>query len=75
MYHPDQIGANERIAALAQPFSAGRCLAPGCSCKDARIVSRRKAAFFAATARRRNETADRVIAPEPGWRLVAALGA
>jgi hypothetical protein len=32
-------------------------------------VSHRKAAFFAAIARRTGETADRTIAPEPGWTL------
>ena len=47
------------------------CLVDGCTCKDARIVSRRKAAYFAARARGNGQTADRVIAPEPGWRIVA----
>ncbi len=44
---------------------AGACLVAGCTCKDARIVSFRRAAFFAAIARRTGETADRVIAPDP----------
>ncbi len=47
----------------------GRCLAEGCSCKDARIVSRRRAGFFAALAQKRGQTANRVIAPEAGWEL------
>ena len=45
------------------------CLVEGCSCKDARIVSRRRTAFFAAWAQEHGETADRSVAPELGWRL------
>ena len=45
------------------------CLVDGCGCKDARIVSRRKAAYFAARAQGNGQTADRVIAPEPEWRI------
>jgi hypothetical protein len=45
------------------------CLVAGCTCKDARIVSRRRAAFFAAWAKGRGETADRRIAPDPDWGL------
>jgi hypothetical protein len=45
------------------------CLVDGCSCKDARIVSRRRAAYFAARARQTGQTADRVVAPEPEWSL------
>jgi hypothetical protein len=41
----------------------------GCPCKDARIVSTRRAAFFAAWARDHGETADRAVAPELGWRI------
>jgi hypothetical protein len=47
----------------------GRCLAEGCPCRDARILLRRRATFFADLAARRGETANRVIAPEPGWIL------
>jgi hypothetical protein len=50
----------------------GACLAYGCPCKDARIVSYRRAGFFAAIARRRFQNADRVVAPEPGWRIPRA---
>ena len=50
----------------------GACLVAGCPCKDARIVSTRRARFFAALAIRAGETADRVIAPEPEWRLPTA---
>ena len=44
----------------------------GCPCKDARFVSHRRAAFFAAMARRTGETADRIIAVDPAWLLPAA---
>ena len=47
----------------------GSCLTAGCPCKDPRLVSPRRAAFFAAMARRSRETADRVVAVEPGWRI------
>jgi hypothetical protein len=76
MYHPDQIAVSERLAALALPSTAGHhCLTAGCSCKDPRIVSTRRARFFGSLTKRRGQTADRVVAPEPGWRLVAPLGA
>jgi hypothetical protein len=45
------------------------CLVLGCPCKDARIVSQRRAAFYAAVARDHGETADRRIAPDPSWHL------
>ena len=47
----------------------GSCLTAGCPCKDPRIVSSRLAAYFAAMARRSGETADRIVAVEPGWRI------
>src|SRR4051794_24268154 len=47
----------------------GSCVADGCLCKDARILSYRRAAFFAAVAQRRSQTADRIVAPESGWRI------
>jgi hypothetical protein len=49
------------------------CLVEGCPCKDARIVSRRRAAFFATWARDHGETADRAVAPEAGWRIPTLL--
>lgn len=72
MFHPDQTNIRylpEPAAAteLAAPAWTRACLVDGCACKDARIVSHRRAAFFAALARRTGETADRVIAPEAGW--------
>jgi len=45
------------------------CLVEGCPCKDARIVSQRRAAFFASRARDQGETANRTVAPEMGWRI------
>ena len=45
------------------------CLVAGCTCKDARIVSHRRAAFFAAWAKDHGETANRLIDPDPTWRL------
>ena len=51
------------------------CLVAGCPCKDARIVSHRRAAFFAAVARRTGETADRIVAAEAGWRIPTFEGA
>jgi len=53
----------------------GACLTSGCPCKDARIVSHRRAAFYATVARSSGETADRVVPPEPGWRLPAPVAA
>ena len=54
-----------------QAVDRGRrgCLVDGCPCKDARIVSRRRRAFFAAWAQNHGETADRMVAPELGWRI------
>jgi hypothetical protein len=51
--------------------SRKRCLAPGCPCADGRILSRRHASFFAALATRKGQTANRVVAPEPGWAIPA----
>ena len=45
------------------------CLAEGCPCRDARIVSHRRARFFAHVALANGETAQRVIRPESGWTL------
>ena len=47
------------------------CLVDGCSCKDARIVSTRRAAFYAVRAQANGETADRAIAAEPDWLVPA----
>jgi hypothetical protein len=45
------------------------CLVPGCPCKDARIVSHRRAAFYAAWAREHGETADRIVIVDPDWAI------
>jgi len=68
MFHPNQLRTGEAIL-IAEPGRPGACLVAGCTCKDARIVSVRRAAFFAAVARRSGETADRRIEPEPGWTI------
>jgi hypothetical protein len=48
------------------------CLVEGCPCRDARIVSHRRAKFFAHLAVASGETAQRVIVPEPGWTIPQA---
>jgi hypothetical protein len=64
---------SQPILIVDPPHSTKRaCLVPGCPCKDARIVSHRRAAFFGAVARHLGETADRLIAPDPDWRLPVA---
>ena len=71
MFHPDQF-QTASLPVVAPPVPAPTlrgCLQEGCPCRDARIVSHRKAAFFAAIARRAGQTADRVIAPDPDWTL------
>lgn len=45
------------------------CLVEGCPCKDARIVSHRRAAFFATWAKEHGETANRIVRPDPTWSL------
>src|SRR6478735_9864893 len=74
MFHPNQLRTGEAIL-IAEPGRTGACLVAGCTCKDARIVSIRRAAFFAAVARRSGETADRRISPEPGWTIPTFEGA
>ena len=68
MYHPEQfhIAIIEPDDVPAPPQRSA-CLVKGCPCKDARIVSHRRAAFFAAIARRTGETADRVVPADPSW--------
>jgi hypothetical protein len=73
MFHPNQIRTGEAFD-LIVPSGTPGCLVAGCSCKDARIVSHRRAAFFAAVARQTGETADRVIAPDPAWRIPVIEG-
>jgi hypothetical protein len=44
------------------------CLVAGCACKDARIVSHRRAAWFAVLARANGQTANRIVDVDPAWR-------
>ena len=67
MQAPDSIDVEATEARMR-----GACLVSGCTCKDPRIVSRRRAAFFAALALRSGETARRVIAAEADWRIPVA---
>ena len=65
---------SEQLGRPAAPAHASRraCLVEGCPCKDARIVSHRRTAFYAAWARDHGETANRIVAPDPGWRIAFA---
>jgi hypothetical protein len=74
MFHPNQFRTGEPLP-IVQSSRTGACLVAGCTCKDALILSFRRAAFFAAVARDAGETADRVIAPDPAWRLPVFEGA
>ena len=74
VFHPNQLRTGEPLP-IAPSSSVGACLVAGCTCKDARILSHRRAAFVAAMARQNGETADRVIAPDPEWRLPSVEGA
>ena len=61
----------DTIITESQP-SRRSCLVDGCSCKDARILSHRRAAYFASQARANGETADRIIPADSAWRLPIA---
>ncbi len=74
VFHPNQLRTGEPLP-IAPSVPVGACLVAGCTCKDARIVSHRRASFFVAMARLNGETADRVIAPDPEWRLPSVEGA
>ena len=58
-----------RITEITASPARRACLVEGCTCKDARIVSTRRAMFFANVAKSRGETADRVVAADAEWRL------
>jgi hypothetical protein len=62
------MSASQRIdlESVEAPVRRG-CIVGGCTCKDSRIVSYRRAAFFAATARRSGETANRLLEAEAEW--------
>jgi hypothetical protein len=74
MFHPNQLRTGEPLP-IVESSRTGACLVAGCTCKDARIISLRRAAFFAAVARDAGETADRHIAPDPTWRIPVPEGA
>jgi hypothetical protein len=69
MHHPDQfkiVILDDPVVPPPPPLRSA-CLVPGCPCKDSRIVSHRRARFYAAIARQDGETADRVVPVEPSW--------
>ena len=59
----------ERLSRATDRPVRRACLVTGCTCKDARIVSHRRAAFFASWAKEHGETANRVVEADPTWRL------
>jgi len=59
----------ERHEAISSPARRA-CLVEGCTCKDARIVSHRRAAFFSAWAKDHGETANRVVKADPTWSFI-----
>jgi hypothetical protein len=67
VYHPST--SVEATATVAPATVRRSCLVEGCPCKDPRMVSRRRAAFHAAVARSRGETAYRSIPADPSWQL------
>jgi hypothetical protein len=77
MFHPDQVNPAALVVSppsISSVASRG-CLVDGCPCRDARIVSHRRAAFFAFLARHAGETADRVILPDPEWIIPTGVDA
>jgi hypothetical protein len=64
---------SQQVLHLAGDRGRRGCLVEGCPCKDARIVSKRRAAFFAAWAKEHHETANRFVAPDAEWRLPTFL--
>jgi hypothetical protein len=68
--HDNQMATPQRPTLDRRHVTAARaCLVAGCPCKDPRIVSHRRAAFFAAVAREHGETANRAVAPDPEWAI------
>ena len=60
---------SQQVSRQASDRGRRGCLVEGCPCKDARIVSTRRTAFFAAWAQEHGETAQRVIPVDAGWRI------
>lgn len=67
-----QAPETNQIVEATEARVRGACHISGCTCKDVRIVSHRRAAFLAYMARRSSQTADRVVAVEPDWRIPSA---
>jgi len=63
---------NAEIAETTYIPAPKACPTMGCSCRDARIVSIRRVAFYAAVARSSGQTADRIIPADPEWPIPAA---
>jgi hypothetical protein len=57
------------VTEMTTPSARGACLVGGCTCKDPRILSTRRASYFASVASSRGETANRVVAADPSWTL------
>ena len=74
MFHPNQLRTGEALP-IVESIHGGACLVAGCTCKDARIVSHRRAAFFAGVARKTAQTANREIAADPDYRIHSFEGA
>jgi hypothetical protein len=51
-------------------LARGACLVAGCTCKDPRIISPRRVAFFAHWARDHGETADRRVDADEDSRVL-----
>jgi hypothetical protein len=62
---------NQKVSHQVSDRGRRGCLVEGCPCKDARIVSQRRTAFFAAWARDHGETADRSLAADVEWQIPA----
>ena len=60
---------NQQVSHQVSDRGRRGCLVEGCPCKDARIVSLRRTAFFAAWARDHGETAYRSVAADVEWRI------
>ena len=67
--------SDTRPRSEAEASRSSGCLAPGCPCQDARIVSHRRARFFSHLAVVSGETADRVIPAEADWSIPASSDA
>ncbi|HZC32624.1 MAG TPA: hypothetical protein VE640_04980 [Candidatus Bathyarchaeia archaeon] len=69
----DGVMDNQQVSHEVSDRGRRGCLVEGCPCKDARIVSQRRTAFFAAWARDHGETANRSVAPDVEWRIPSLM--